>query len=155
MTRTVTRSGSRRRRWGTIPRRCIMPAQNTPTCPAVVPLCGTKVEVTVPSLDDWEKEWGKIHNAACNQSCCQWISGRRWLPSRNRISLSWASQSFGLRRQASWLKVWRGGGCNFSATERAHKRNGGQVDAEWRLPSLVTTSTTHHNQTCGVKKGWA
>jgi hypothetical protein len=39
----------------------------------------------------------------------------------------WASQSFGLRRQDSWLKVWRGDGCNFSATERAHKRNGGQV----------------------------
>ena len=43
-----------------------------------------------------------------------------------------ASQSFGLRRQASWLKVWRGGGCLFSATERAHSgteagltRNGG------------------------------
>jgi len=28
-------------------------------CPAAVPLCGTKAEVTVPSLDDWEKEWGK------------------------------------------------------------------------------------------------
>jgi hypothetical protein len=36
-----------------------VPARNTPTCPAVVPLCGTKAEVTVPSLDDWEKEWGK------------------------------------------------------------------------------------------------
>jgi len=36
-----------------------MPAQNTPTCPAVVPLCGTKAEVTVPSLDDWEKQWEK------------------------------------------------------------------------------------------------
>jgi hypothetical protein len=36
-----------------------MPARNTPTCPAVVPLCGTKAEVTVPSLDDLEKEWGK------------------------------------------------------------------------------------------------
>jgi hypothetical protein len=33
-----------------------MPARNTPTCPAVVPLCGTKAEVTVPSLDDWEKQ---------------------------------------------------------------------------------------------------
>jgi hypothetical protein len=43
-------------------------------------------EVTVPSLDDWEKEWGKIHNAACNQNCCRWISGRRWLPSPNRIN---------------------------------------------------------------------
>jgi hypothetical protein len=30
---------------------------------------------TVPVLDDWEKEWGGIHNAACNQSCCRWISG--------------------------------------------------------------------------------
>ena len=50
-----------------------------------------------------------------------------------------ASQSFGLRRQASWLKVWLGGGCKFSATERAHKRNGGQIDAEWRLTGLVTT----------------
>jgi len=26
------------------------------------------------------------------------------------------------------------GGCHFSATERAHKRNAGQIDAEWRLP---------------------
>jgi len=38
---------------------CAMPARNTPTCPTAVPLCGTKAEVTVPSLDDWEKEWGK------------------------------------------------------------------------------------------------
>ena len=33
-----------------------------PTCPAVIPLCGTKVEVTVPSLDDWEKEWERAEN---------------------------------------------------------------------------------------------
>src|ERR1035441_7444563 len=57
--------------------------------------------------------------------------GHAWCPG--------ASQSFGLRRQAIWLKVWRGGGCKFSATERAHKRNVGQVDVEWRRPSLVTT----------------
>src|ERR1017187_8651003 len=38
---------------------CIMPARNTSTCPAAVPLCGTKAEVTVPSLDDWGKEWVK------------------------------------------------------------------------------------------------
>jgi hypothetical protein len=44
-----------------------------------------------------------------------------------------ASQSFCLRRQASWLKVWGGGGFNFIATERAHERNGGQVIAEWKL----------------------
>jgi len=49
-----------------------------------------------------------------------------------------ASQSFGLRRQASWLKVWRRDGCNFSATERAHKRNGGQVDVECRRPGFLT-----------------
>jgi hypothetical protein len=40
----------------------------------------------VPSLDDWEKEWGKIHNAACNPNCCRWISGRHWQPSGNRIN---------------------------------------------------------------------
>jgi hypothetical protein len=70
-------------------------------------------------------------------------SDETWLPEwsgnlggvqRWHSSFAWggsgASQSFGLRRQASWLKVWRGGGCNFSATERAHKRNGGQIDAE-------------------------
>ena len=62
-----------------------------------------------------------------------------------------ASQSFGLRRQASWLKVWRGGGCKFSATERAHKRNGGQVDAECRWPSLVTTGM-QQNQGSGVRE---
>ncbi|MGB7747913.1 MAG: hypothetical protein WBN75_11560 [Verrucomicrobiia bacterium] len=33
-----------------------MPARNTPTCPAIAL---AKAEVTVPSLDDWEKEWGK------------------------------------------------------------------------------------------------
>jgi len=33
--------------------------RNTRTCPAVVPHCGTKAEVIVPSLDDWEKEWGR------------------------------------------------------------------------------------------------
>jgi hypothetical protein len=33
-----------------------MPARNTPTCPAVAM---AKAEVTVPSLDDWEKEWDK------------------------------------------------------------------------------------------------
>jgi hypothetical protein len=53
-----------------------------------------KAEVTVPPLDDWEKEWERAENVEsgkrkvemCNQSCCRWISGRRWLPSRNRIS---------------------------------------------------------------------
>jgi len=56
-----------------------------------------------------------------------------------RVGCLGASQSFKLRRQASWLKVWRGGGCRFNATERAHKRNGGQIDAECRRSSLVTT----------------
>jgi hypothetical protein len=51
-----------------------------------------------------------------------------------RVGCFGARQSFGLRRQASWPKVWRGGGCIFSATERAHKRNGGQVDGECRRP---------------------
>ena len=43
-----------------------------------------------------------------------------------------ASQSFGLRRQASWLKVWRGGGCKFkrrnehtNGTEARLTRNAG------------------------------
>jgi hypothetical protein len=34
-----------------------MPARNTRTCRAIVPHCETKAEVTVPSLDDWEKDW--------------------------------------------------------------------------------------------------
>ncbi|MGA2242124.1 MAG: hypothetical protein ABSH11_08805 [Verrucomicrobiota bacterium] len=33
-----------------------MPTRNTPTCPAVAL---AKAEVTVPSLNDWEKEWWK------------------------------------------------------------------------------------------------
>jgi hypothetical protein len=69
---------------------------------------------------------------------------------RSRGSLG-VSQSFGLRRQASWLKVWRGGGCKFSATERAHKRNRGQIDAECRLPSLVTIWVVNQNMICGGK----
>ena len=39
---------------------------------------------------------------------------------------SWG-QSFGLRHQARWRKVWCRGGCQFSATERAHKRNAGRL----------------------------
>ena len=54
----------------------------------------------------------------------------------------------GLLGQASLLadgscplaEVWRGGRVHFDATERAHKRNGGQVDAECRRRSLVTTT---------------
>jgi|SRR5690348_12773748 len=70
-------------------------------------------------------------NGAVTWAECSGGAGR----SRGRPG---ASQSFGLRRQASWLKVWRGGGCKFNATERAHKRTGGQVVAEWRLTGLVT-----------------
>ena len=64
-------------------------------------------------------------------------AGRSKAVCRSVAGCPGASQSFGLRRQASWLKVWRGGGCKFSATE-AHKRNGDRIDAEWRLPSSVT-----------------
>jgi hypothetical protein len=39
-----------------------MPARNALTCPAVVPLCGTKAEVTAPPLDDWEKERERAEN---------------------------------------------------------------------------------------------
>ena len=39
----------------------------------------------------------------------------------------------------------RGGGGKFSATERAHKRNAGQIDAEWRLPSLVRIRACNEN----------
>src|ERR1039458_1494927 len=37
-----------------------------------------------------------------------------------------------------WLKVWRGGGCKFQRDGTGTRRNGGRVDAECRLPSLVT-----------------
>ena len=50
---------------------------------------GRATKVMVPSLDDWEKEWGGIHNVACNQSCCRWVSGRRRLSSRNQINISY------------------------------------------------------------------
>jgi hypothetical protein len=33
-----------------------MPARNPPTCPAAAL---AKAEVTVPSLDDWEREWAR------------------------------------------------------------------------------------------------
>ena len=52
-----------------------------------------------------------------------------------------ASQFSGLLNQKfSWPEIWRGGRVDFDATERAHKRNGGQVDAECRRRSLVTTT---------------
>ena len=56
-----------------------------------------------------------------------------------------ASQSFGLRRQASWLKVWREGRVDFDATERAHSgtearltRNaGGEVWSRHRVCNKI------------------
>jgi hypothetical protein len=33
-------------------------------------------EVTVPSLDDWEKDWQENPQHSGNQRCCRWISGR-------------------------------------------------------------------------------
>src|ERR1022692_1949122 len=84
----------------------------------------------VRSDETWLPEWsGKLGGV---QRCAV----------RSRGSLG-ASQSFGLRRQASWLKVWRGGGGKFIATERAHKGNGGQIDAKWGPPSLVTKTGLH------------
>ena len=53
--------------------------------------------------------------------------------------MSWGEPVFRLTASSPLLKVWRGGGCKFSATERAHKRNGDRIDAECRLPGLVTT----------------
>ena len=53
-----------------------------------------------------KRNGGKIHNAACNQSCCWWISGRHWLPSRNRISTPTfpsEGQKDDLNSQFSWL----------------------------------------------------
>jgi hypothetical protein len=47
-----------------------MPARSTQTCPAAVPLCGTKAEVTVPSLDDWEKDWGRAENVESGKLKC-------------------------------------------------------------------------------------
>ena len=51
-----------------------------------------------------------------------------------------ASQSFGLRRQASWLKVWRGGGWNFQRDGTSTQAESKPSFAEWRLRSLVTIS---------------
>jgi len=47
-----------------------MLARNTPTCPAAVPLCGMKAEVTVPSLDDWEKVWKRAENVESGKLKC-------------------------------------------------------------------------------------
>jgi hypothetical protein len=51
-----------------------------------------------------------------------------------------ASQSSGPPTEKfSWPEVWLVGRVQIIfATERAHKRNGGQIDAEWRRPGLVT-----------------
>ena len=74
------------------------------------------------SDETWLPEWSGI------------LGGVQRCAVRSR-GVSWASQSFGLRRQASWLKVWHGGGClsarrneHTSETEAGLTRNiGGQV----------------------------
>ena len=66
-----------------------------------------------------------------------------------------ASQSSGhLNENFSGPEVWLGGGC-LSARRNGTRRNGGQVDAEWRLPSLVTTSGVQRNGICGIQKPMA
>jgi hypothetical protein len=42
-------------------------------------------EVTVPSLADWEKDWQENPQRNAQPKLLPWISGRRWLPLRNRI----------------------------------------------------------------------
>jgi hypothetical protein len=68
-----------------------MPARNTPACPAVVPLCGMKVEAPcrrwmIGKRNGARGKCGKRKVEMCNQSSCPQISGRHWLPSCNRIS---------------------------------------------------------------------
>jgi integrase len=43
-------------------------------------------EVTVPSLADWEKDWQENPQRNPQPKLLPWISGRRWLPWRNRIN---------------------------------------------------------------------
>ena len=45
-----------------------------------------------------------------------------------------------------------GAGANFSATERAHKRNAGRIDAEWRRPGWVTKREMQRKCGGGVEK---
>ena len=102
----------------------------------------TKRRCGSESSGEWQRRSGRaiqfcgVTKLGCRNGAASWAecSGVPF----GRAGCLGASQSFGLRRQASWLKVWLGGGCKFSATERAHKRNGGQIDAQWRLPRLVT-----------------
>jgi hypothetical protein len=68
-----SRSGSRNRRWATTPRLSIGRMRNTRKSPCRHWRIGKRIG-------------RKIRNATCNQSCCQWVFGRRWLPSRNRIN---------------------------------------------------------------------
>jgi hypothetical protein len=63
-----------------------------------------------------------------------------------------ASQSSGhLNKKFSGPEVWLGGWVQFQRDGTSTRRNGGQVDAEWRLPSLVTTSNLQPNTIFGVK----
>jgi hypothetical protein len=48
-------------------------------------------------------------------------------------------------------KSGAGAGAIFFASERARKRNGGQADAEWRLPSWVTTAGEQPDWAGGVE----
>jgi hypothetical protein len=59
---------------------------------------------TVPSLDDWEKEWERAENVKsgkrkvemCNQSCYRWISGQRLRKFLKRIDIERQTKTFRL-----------------------------------------------------------
>jgi hypothetical protein len=51
-------------------------------------LAWVHAEVTVPSLDDWEKEWGKNSQHSVQPKLLPWISGCRWCQPHRRIELS-------------------------------------------------------------------
>ena len=86
-----------------------------------------RLGVAVPRSDEtWLPEWsGKLGGV---ERCVVLSRG-----------VAWGKLVFQLTGLYPLAKSLARGGCNFRATERAHKRNVGQVDAEWRQPSLVTT----------------
>ena len=94
---------------------------------AVLVANSTRPVITVRRSDEtWLPEWsGKLGGV---KRCAVRSRGRSWGKPVFRLTASSP-----LAESLAWGRV-----ANFSATEGAHKRNEGRIDAEWRLAVLVT-----------------
>jgi len=95
------------------------------------------------SNGEWQRRFGRANEfcGVTKPSCRNGAApGRSGVVCRSVAWVFWGKPVFRLTASSQLAESLARGRGNFSATERAHKRNVGQVKVECRLPGLVTGS---------------